>query len=231
VFEPRSPEDQPTCAQCVRFSFEAASLRRAVEVAGELRRVNPTGVRVRPARGSPTGSSHWAILVTTPALEASGIAVVEEELRRVAWRAPGIRFTGWLYLSASVERVPPDTRSPTAPAPARVLIVDDSGPFRRAVRELLERRGYRVVGTADTAASGFEAVEQLKPDAVLLDVRLPDGSGLDLCEVLAREQDAPAILLISSDGAADAALAKERGARGFVPKADLARVDLSGIWG
>jgi two-component system nitrate/nitrite response regulator NarL len=231
VFKPRSTEDQPTSSQCVRFSFEAATLRQAVDAAGELRRVNPTGVRVRPAPVSHMGSFTWAILVTMPALEARGIAAVEEEMCRIARRAPGIRFTGWLYLSASVERVPPDTRSPTAPAPARVLIVDESGAFRRAARELLERRGYRVVGTADTAAAGFEAVEQLKPDAVLLDVRLPDGSGLDLCEVLTREPDPPAILLISSDGAADTALAKARGARGFVPKADLARVDLSGIWG
>jgi CheY-like chemotaxis protein len=215
----------------VRFSFEATSLREAVDVADELRRVSPTGVRVRPARLSRVGSVHWAILVTTPALDASGLAALEDELRRVAWRAPGIRFTGWLYLSASVEEAPPGTPEATSRPPARVLIVDDSGPFRRAARELLERRGYRVVGTADTAAAGFEAVEQLKPDAVLLDVRLSDGSGLDLCEVLTREQDAPAILLISSDGAANAALAEARGARGFVPKADLGRVDLSRIWG
>ena len=96
---------------------------------------------------------------------------------------------------------------------------------------MLERRGFRVVGTADTAAAGFEAVERLKPDAVLLDVRLPDGSGLDMCEVLSGEQDAPAVLLMSSDGAADGALATARGARGFVPKADLTRVDLARIWG
>ena len=215
----------------MRFSFEATSLRQAVCVADELRRVSPTGVRVRPARLSRVGSFHWAILVTTPALDASGLAAVEDEMRRVALRAPGIRFTGWLYLSASVEAVPRSTRAATSRPPTRVLIVDDSAPFRRAARELLERRGYRVVGTAETAAAGFEAVEQLKPDAVLLDVRLPDGSGLDLCEVLTREQDAPAILLISSEGAANAALAQARGARGFVPKADLGRVDLSRIWG
>jgi CheY-like chemotaxis protein len=202
-----------------------------VEVAGELRRVNPTGVRVRPARVSPMGSVHWAILVTTPPLEASGIAALEEEMRRVAWRAPGIRFTGWLHLSGSVEQDRPDTQAATAPGSARVLIVDNSEPFRRAASEVLERRGFRVVGTADSAAAGFEAVERLKPDAVLLDVRLPDGSGMDMCEVLSGEQEAPEVLLMSSDGAVDSALAKARGARGFVPKADLARVDLSRIWG
>jgi CheY-like chemotaxis protein len=94
-----------------------------------------------------------------------------------------------------------------------VLIVDDSAPFRQAARELLERRGYRVVGEADSAAAGLAAVERVKPDAVLLDVRLPDGSGLDLCDQLTREQDAPAVLLVSSGTAPDDALARAHGAR------------------
>ena len=77
----------------------------------------------------------------------------------------------------------------------------------------------------------MEAVARLKPDAVLLDVRLPDGSGLDLCELLTREEDAPAVLLVSSDGAADWAQAKARGARGYVAKVDLWKIDLGEIWG
>jgi DNA-binding response OmpR family regulator len=70
----------------------------------------------------------------------------------------------------------------------------------------------------------------LKPDAVLLDVRLPDGSGLDLCEVLTREAEAPAVLLVASYGSMDASLARERGARAFVAKEDLARLDLHTVW-
>jgi hypothetical protein len=100
VFKTRSPEARPTRSQCVRFSFEAESLRQAVEVAAELRWVNPSGVRVRPAQVALMGSVRWAILVTTPPLEASGIAALEEDMRRVAWRSPGIRFTGWLYLTS-----------------------------------------------------------------------------------------------------------------------------------
>ena len=101
MFKTRPAEAQLTCAQCVRFSFEAESLRQAVKVAAELRRVDPTGVRVRPAQVAPVGSLRWEILVTTPPLEASAIAALEEDMRRVAWRTPGIRFTGWLFLSAS----------------------------------------------------------------------------------------------------------------------------------
>ena len=99
MFETRPTGDQPTSSQCVRFSFEAASLQQAVDLAGRLRRVNRSGVRVRPARVSGASSSQWEILVTTPALDASGITDVEEEMRRVALEEPGIRFTGWLLLS------------------------------------------------------------------------------------------------------------------------------------
>jgi hypothetical protein len=100
VFETRPPGDQPTTSQCVRFSFEATSLRHAVDLAGRLRRVSRSGVWVRPARVSGASSFQWEILVTTPALDPGSIAAVEEEMRRVARESLGIRFRGWLLLSA-----------------------------------------------------------------------------------------------------------------------------------
>ena len=111
----------------------------------------------------------------------------------------------------------------------RIVIVDDSAPFRWAVRDLLERRGFAVVGEADGVAAGLDVVKRLSPDAVLLDTRLPDGSGLDLCAPLTSEKSAPAVLLVSSDSAADGALAKAHGARGYVSKGDLTRIDLHGV--
>ena len=129
----------------------------------------------------------------------------------------------------------PDSARPTVPSEdgperVRVLIVDDSGPFRGAARRLLERRGYKVVGEADSAAAGFNAVERLRPDVVLLDVHLPDGSGLDLCALLTRDDDAPAVLLVSGNGHLDSNHAKARGARDLVAKTELAHVDLARIW-
>lgn len=224
-------EKKPTGSRRVRFSFETESLRQAVDVASKLRRVTPNEVRVRPTPLARLGEYRWAILVTMDPLEESEIAAADGEMRRVAWEAPGVRFTGWLCLWDRGRAVP-NVEAPTpANAPVRVVIVDDSAPFRQTAHELLERRGFSVVGEAEAAASGFQAVERLRPDAVLLDVRLPDGSGLDLCGLLTREEDAPAVLLISSDGAADGALAQAHGARGFVCKADLAHVDLHAIWG
>jgi CheY-like chemotaxis protein len=228
--ESRPTEDQPSVFQRVRFWFETPSLRQAVDVAGQLRRETANDVRVRPARLSRAGPYRWAILVTTRPLEPSGIAAFEEEMGRVARRAPGLTLTGWLRLSGPEETVPSGPPPASVGAPVRVLIVDDSAPFRQTARELLERRGYQVVGEADAATSGFDAVERLHPDAVLLGVRLPDGSGFDLCELLTREQGAPAVLLVSSNGPAAGALAKASGACDLVSKEDLAHFDLRGIW-
>ena len=225
-----SPGNPPNSARRVRFTFESRSLRQAVEVADQLRRANPVDVRVRPGRLSRLGSYHWAILVTMRPLEASGIAALEEEMCWVARRARGVRLTGWLYLSGPGDSARPALSSLGRRGTRGVLIVDQSGPFRRAARTLLERRGYRVVGEASCAADACNAVEALTPDAVLLDVHLPDGSGLDLCELLTGAEHAPAVLLMSRNGSLDSTRAKARGASDLVAKSELAHVDLASIW-
>ena len=67
-----------------------------------------------------------------------------------------------------------------------VLIVDDDHDFGRAAAELLADRGYRVLGQATTAAEALARCDQLDPDAVLLDVGLPDGDGVTLAQKLKR---------------------------------------------
>jgi DNA-binding NarL/FixJ family response regulator len=115
----------------------------------------------------------------------------------------------------------------------RVLIVDDSTCFRQAARALLERRGYEVVGEVASAGAAFDAVSALEPDAVLLDVLLPDGTGFAVCATLtASGQPAPAILLVSSEDFAPCfSLAEQCGARGFVLKSRLAECELERFWG
>ena len=232
VTEIGSPYPEATGPQRVRFSFEAATLRAAVDAADLLRQLAECGVRVRPTVPSRLGGPYrWRIFVTSAPLGASGIAALEEEMQAIARRASGVRFTGWLFLCRQGEpKAGRDGNSVTSKG-LRVLIVDDSVPFRRAARELLERRGYNVVGEADGAASGLAAVESLRPDAVLLDVRLPDGSGVDLCTLLTREHDAPSVLLVSSDLLTDAVLVRDCGACAVLSKVELARVDLDSIWG
>src|SRR4051794_35049914 len=110
----------------------------------------------------------------------------------------------------------------------RVLIIDDHAPFRAAVRELLERRGFTVVDEADGAKAGLEAVETREPDAVVLDIGLPDGNGFDVCRVMTEANPALRVLLISAD-AHHGRWASDSGAAAFVPKARLASADLAGL--
>jgi CheY-like chemotaxis protein len=112
-----------------------------------------------------------------------------------------------------------------------VLIVDDNRSVRRVVCELLERRGYLVVGEAGCCASALELFERLKPDAVLLDVQLPDGTGFLVSSILALADPAPAVLLMSAtDHLAGYELVEPSGARGLVAKAELAAIDLDRFW-
>jgi DNA-binding NarL/FixJ family response regulator len=100
-----------------------------------------------------------------------------------------------------------------------VLIVDDHPSFRRFARQLLERAGFAVVGEAEDGAGAIEATRELNPEAVLLDVLLPDVSGLEVAAELAKTFSARAVVLTSSRSACDLGVALERApARGFIPK-------------
>ena len=112
-----------------------------------------------------------------------------------------------------------------------VLIVDDAAPYRKAVRALLERRGYRVVGEADCAESALNSVKLLGPDAVLLDINLPDGNGFDLTPRIRGLRPNIAVLLTSSQfDDRFYGLAAAHGARGYVPKEQLSHVDFASFW-
>jgi DNA-binding NarL/FixJ family response regulator len=112
-----------------------------------------------------------------------------------------------------------------------VLIVDDEPSFRRAARALLEWRGYVIVGEAGCATSAVALAERPAPDAVLLDVRLGDDSGLDVARMLTRAWPRPAVLLVFSDDYRSCeALIEASGARGFALKSEVANVDLAEFW-
>jgi len=103
-----------------------------------------------------------------------------------------------------------------------VLIVDDHPMFRRLARRLLEEEGFEVVGEAANGASALEAVRVLAPEIVLLDVMLPDISGLEVAARLASTRQQRTLVLTSSRSRADFGGALEEAASdGFVAKADL----------
>jgi DNA-binding response OmpR family regulator len=108
-----------------------------------------------------------------------------------------------------------------------VLIVDDDPEFRQRASRVLADRGYDV-GTAATVAQARVGLRDARPDAVLLDVNLPDGDGLTFAQELADADGAVRVLLTSSDaGAAPRRLVERSGAAGFVAKVDLAVADLT----
>ncbi len=108
-----------------------------------------------------------------------------------------------------------------------VLIVDDDRAFGCLAAEILTDRGYLVVGQAATIAEALVQCARLDPGALLIDVRLPDGDGVRLADVLGTRPDPPIVILTSTDRTA---VSPERllasGARGFVPKTHIAQVNL-----
>jgi DNA-binding NarL/FixJ family response regulator len=112
--------------------------------------------------------------------------------------------------------------------PLRVLIVDDDVAFREAVRKLLIERGYDVIGDAGTLAQARVAIAELDPDALLLDVNLPDGDGASFSRELSSSGNGARILLTSSDStAAPRRLVERSGAAGFIGKTELIGADLT----
>jgi DNA-binding NarL/FixJ family response regulator len=104
-----------------------------------------------------------------------------------------------------------------------VLIVDDHPSFRASARAMLESSGFDVVGEAADAASAIDAIGQLDPGLVLLDVQLPDMTGFELCEeICCGEGPIPDVILVSSRDLSDyGELVSTSAARGFVPKGEL----------
>lgn len=109
-----------------------------------------------------------------------------------------------------------------------VLIVDDHPGFRRWARRLLERSGFRVVGEVATAATAEQRLRELRPDIVLLDVMLPDRSGVGFANDIATRAQRTAVVLVSSHDRSDLALDDliPGAPVGFIDKAALSRASL-----
>ena len=112
-----------------------------------------------------------------------------------------------------------------------VLVVDDHAGFRELARTLLEEGGYSVIGEATDGLTALSAVRRLRPDAVLLDVHLPDMDGFAVAAALGLERPAPRVVLTSADeDERVGSLLRRSGALGFVAKAALANAQLGSLW-
>jgi len=99
----------------------------------------------------------------------------------------------------------------------RVLLVEDEETLREALRYGLEREGFRVV----TARDGREALERFRAggaDVVLLDLMLPEVSGLDICKAIRSQSQVPIIIITAKDSEADKVTGLELGADDYVTK-------------
>jgi DNA-binding NarL/FixJ family response regulator len=113
-----------------------------------------------------------------------------------------------------------------------VLIVDDDSAFRELAARLLKAEGLDVVGQAGSVNDAIAAANALRPDAALVDVDLPDGTGIALAEELTALPWRPHVLLTSADtDAASADDVRQSGASAFVPKADLPNAGLARLLG
>jgi two-component system response regulator DevR len=110
--------------------------------------------------------------------------------------------------------------TPASVSRIRVLLIDDSEMVRTGLRTLLGTEpAMEIVGEAANVAAGIEASARLKPDVVLLDIRLPDGTGIDACRQILKRSPETRVLIVTSvldDAVVDDAI--RAGAHGYLLK-------------
>ena len=101
----------------------------------------------------------------------------------------------------------------------RVLIIDDHALFRVGLQGLLEQRGIEVIDAVAEGSKGLQLIEELNPDIVLLDLRMPDMSGLEvLLEAKKMKIEIPIVMLTTSNEEQDLVEALRNGAQGYLLK-------------
>jgi len=99
----------------------------------------------------------------------------------------------------------------------RILIIDDDERLCGMLDQYLSQSGYQVT-SRHTASDGLAEQRRSSPDAIILDLMLPDGSGLDVCTRLRESTGVPIIMLTARGDATDRVVGLELGADDYLPK-------------
>jgi len=100
----------------------------------------------------------------------------------------------------------------------RVIIADDESVIRMDLREMLTHLDYLVVGDAGDGLSAVNMARQLKPDVVIMDIKMPDMDGIEAAKLLTQEKIAPVLLLTAYAQRDLVDRAKEAGVVGYLVK-------------
>lgn len=101
----------------------------------------------------------------------------------------------------------------------KILVVDDAAFMRAAIRTMLERNGFEVVGEAENGMVGFEKYKELKPDVVTLDTTMPEMDGLEALKAIKQYDPKAKVIMVSAMGQEPMVMdAVVSGAKSFIVK-------------
>lgn len=100
---------------------------------------------------------------------------------------------------------------------SKILIIEDDRVLNRGVKFILEKEGYEVI-SAFTKSEGYQFILKEKIDFLLLDINLPDGSGLDLCKSIRNKYDFPIVFFTANDTEEDMVKGFEIGCDDYLSK-------------
>jgi response regulator NasT len=99
-----------------------------------------------------------------------------------------------------------------------VIVADDESVIRMDLREMLTNLGYLVIGEVGDGRSAVNLARELKPDVVIMDIKMPDMDGIDAAKVLTEERISPVLLLTAYSQQELIERAKEAGVVGYIVK-------------
>ncbi len=105
-----------------------------------------------------------------------------------------------------------------SPAPRRVLLAEDEALIRLDLKEMLQEEGYDVVGEVGDGESAVKLAEQLRPDLIILDVKMPGMDGITAAERIAAKRIAPVVILTAFSQRDLVERARDAGAMAYLVK-------------